>query len=437
MAFVLTSRERRWLALCIVLVVVVRLATLGAYPLMDTTEARYAEIARKMLETGDWLVPQFDYGVPFWGKPPLSTWLSAAAMALFGVNEFAARMPSLLLVVGCGALVHALAALRGGPDQARWTLALFAATALVFVAAGAVMTDPALALGTTLVDDGLLGRGPRPRPPPARGRDRVLRRHRDGPAREGTRRGRTRVRADRRRNAVDPIVASRVAAPALGRRHGADGCRDDRVVLGGGARVSGFPHLLPRRRALEALRGARLEGRPLRLGPCPHARHDLAVLDRSGASLVDWRAGLARPRRDAATRPRARSRRRPVACVSGSLGDDADAVLHAVGQHSRDLRAARTAGVRAARGRPLAPGRRHAGRGRIAARRAAGADRRRRLACRSSPPESSLCTDRWRPSARRRPSYAPTSERAPKEHRASSTFRSDRIRPSSIRAARR
>ena len=64
--------------------------------------------------------------------------------------EFAARLPSLVLLAGCGALVCALAAQRGGRDQALWTLALFAATAMVFVAAGATMTDPALMLGTTL-----------------------------------------------------------------------------------------------------------------------------------------------------------------------------------------------------------------------------------------------------------------------------------------------
>ncbi len=150
MAAALTARERSWLALLIVVVVGVRLATLAAYPLMDSTESRYAEIARKMLETGDWLVPQFDYGVPFWGKPPLSTWLSAASMAAFGINEFAARLPSFLLLLCCGAPIAVLAASRGGRDQALWTLALFATTGLVFVAAGAVMTDPALALGTTL-----------------------------------------------------------------------------------------------------------------------------------------------------------------------------------------------------------------------------------------------------------------------------------------------
>lgn len=38
-------------------------------PLMDKTEARYAEIARIMVETGDWIVPHIDYGVPFWAKP--------------------------------------------------------------------------------------------------------------------------------------------------------------------------------------------------------------------------------------------------------------------------------------------------------------------------------------------------------------------------------
>lgn len=150
MALALTARERHWLALLIVAVVGVRLATLAAYPLTDPTEARYGEIARKMLETGQWVMPQFEYGVPFWGKPPLSTWLSAAAMGAFGVNEFAARLPSLLLMMGCGALVYLLGALRTDRDAAAWSLAIFATTGLNFVAAGAVMTDPALTVGTTL-----------------------------------------------------------------------------------------------------------------------------------------------------------------------------------------------------------------------------------------------------------------------------------------------
>ena len=48
-----------------------RFATMGIYPLSDTTEARYAEVARKMLELGDWITQWYEYGVPFWAKPPL------------------------------------------------------------------------------------------------------------------------------------------------------------------------------------------------------------------------------------------------------------------------------------------------------------------------------------------------------------------------------
>jgi 4-amino-4-deoxy-L-arabinose transferase-like glycosyltransferase len=150
MAVSLTPQERRGLLIGIGLLVAVRLATLGAYPVMDSTESRYAEIARKMLETGNWLMPQFAYGVPFWGKPPLSTWLSAASMWAFGVNEFAARLPALLLLAGSGALVFKLARLRAGRDGALLASTFFATTLCVFLAAGAVMTDAALLLGTTL-----------------------------------------------------------------------------------------------------------------------------------------------------------------------------------------------------------------------------------------------------------------------------------------------
>ena len=65
----------------------------GALPLMDKTEARYGEIARLMAETGEWVVLQIDYGVPFWAKPPLSTWASALSISLFGAHEFFVRLP--------------------------------------------------------------------------------------------------------------------------------------------------------------------------------------------------------------------------------------------------------------------------------------------------------------------------------------------------------
>ena len=144
------ARERQWLVGLLLLALLIRVATLGVYPLMDNTEARYAEIARKMVETGDWLMPQFRYGVPFWSKPPLSIWLTAIAYLGLGINEFAARLPSLLVCLPVAGMTYALAAQRDGPDRALRATVVLVTTPLFFVSAGAVMTDPALFLGTSL-----------------------------------------------------------------------------------------------------------------------------------------------------------------------------------------------------------------------------------------------------------------------------------------------
>lgn len=126
-----------------------RLVSLGLYPVMDKTEARYAEIARKMAEMDDWVTPWFDHGVPFWGKPPLSFWMSAASFKVLGVGEFAARLPHWLAACAIAWLVWGWLAERSR-REAVIALALVTGTAALFLAAGAVMTDIALALGTTM-----------------------------------------------------------------------------------------------------------------------------------------------------------------------------------------------------------------------------------------------------------------------------------------------
>ena len=78
------SFSRRLIFALIILLMIARLASMAILPLMDTTEARYAEIGRKMVELGDWVTPWNDYGSPFWGKPPLSFWLTAMSFKLLG-----------------------------------------------------------------------------------------------------------------------------------------------------------------------------------------------------------------------------------------------------------------------------------------------------------------------------------------------------------------
>ncbi|SJZ33039.1 4-amino-4-deoxy-L-arabinose transferase [Trichlorobacter thiogenes] len=71
------------------------LTGLGSAPLIDPDEGRYAEIPREMLVRGDFVTPTLNY-VKYFEKPPLLYWVNAGSMAIFGQNEFAARLPSAL-----------------------------------------------------------------------------------------------------------------------------------------------------------------------------------------------------------------------------------------------------------------------------------------------------------------------------------------------------
>jgi 4-amino-4-deoxy-L-arabinose transferase-like glycosyltransferase len=68
---------------------------LGALGLVGPDEPRYAAIARAMAETHDWITPRL-WGTPWFEKPVLYYWVAGIAMRLFGVGEFAARLPSAL-----------------------------------------------------------------------------------------------------------------------------------------------------------------------------------------------------------------------------------------------------------------------------------------------------------------------------------------------------
>jgi 4-amino-4-deoxy-L-arabinose transferase-like glycosyltransferase len=143
--------RRTWKAVWVLLaaLIVLRLVLMAAWPLMDTTEARYADIARRMVAADDWITPWFDTGVPFWGKPPLSFWTTVASLRVFGFSEFAARLPHLLCMAAVVALAARLAA-EHTPGTGRTVGVLLAGALVVFTASGAVMTDGPLVLGITL-----------------------------------------------------------------------------------------------------------------------------------------------------------------------------------------------------------------------------------------------------------------------------------------------
>ena len=68
---------------------------LGTVPLFDWDELNFAESAREMIVSGNYLMVQINFE-PFWEKPPLFIWMQALSMKAFGINEFAARFPNVI-----------------------------------------------------------------------------------------------------------------------------------------------------------------------------------------------------------------------------------------------------------------------------------------------------------------------------------------------------
>ncbi len=113
---------------------------LGSRALNEPDEGRYAEIAREMIETGDWLVPHFWY-VPHFDKPPMTYWLEAASMTLFGQNEWAVRLPLALAALSGVFAVWCLAKSLGGQRVAVWSVLILQSSLLYFAMARMLTTD--------------------------------------------------------------------------------------------------------------------------------------------------------------------------------------------------------------------------------------------------------------------------------------------------------
>ncbi|TGN95915.1 glycosyltransferase family 39 protein [Burkholderia sp. USMB20] len=83
--------NRITLVLLVVALAIVWFAPLGLRHLIPSDEGRYAEMAREMFVTGDWITPRYN-GYKYFEKPPLQTWLNALTFAWFGIGEWQARL---------------------------------------------------------------------------------------------------------------------------------------------------------------------------------------------------------------------------------------------------------------------------------------------------------------------------------------------------------
>jgi 4-amino-4-deoxy-L-arabinose transferase-like glycosyltransferase len=113
---------------------------LGSRSLNEPDEGRYSEIAREMIETGNWLAPHLWY-LPHLDKPPMAYWLVAASMKLFGQNEWAARLPVALAGISGVWAVFLLGCSMGGRRAGFWSAVILQSSLLYFTMARMLTPD--------------------------------------------------------------------------------------------------------------------------------------------------------------------------------------------------------------------------------------------------------------------------------------------------------
>ena len=104
------SARREWLVAALLALVWLG-ASAWLWPLMLPDEGRYVGVAWEMLRSRDWLTPTLD-GLPFFHKPPLFYWVTAGAMQVFGLNEFATRAASVLAAAAAAGALYAFVSRR-------------------------------------------------------------------------------------------------------------------------------------------------------------------------------------------------------------------------------------------------------------------------------------------------------------------------------------
>ncbi|MGP6418026.1 ArnT family glycosyltransferase [Pseudomonas putida] len=122
---------------------------LGNHQLQGSTEARVAGIAMEMHLDDDWVTPRL-FGEAFLEKPPLSLWLDAGAMRVFGVSPWAVRLASAVAGLLSVVLLYGMLRRFGRPKAVAWTAGILLATmASYWSNVRGVGEDALLALGVT------------------------------------------------------------------------------------------------------------------------------------------------------------------------------------------------------------------------------------------------------------------------------------------------
>src|SRR5262249_15545365 len=121
------------------------LAGAAGYDHLTDDEIRYAEAGRQMVESGDWIIPEFN-GYPRYQKPILFYWLQAFAQGTLGRTPWAARLPAALAGTFLVLLVALLGKILWGQRGGLWSGIVFGVSVEIVLLSRMVMTDVVLLL---------------------------------------------------------------------------------------------------------------------------------------------------------------------------------------------------------------------------------------------------------------------------------------------------
>jgi 4-amino-4-deoxy-L-arabinose transferase-like glycosyltransferase len=134
------ATPRRWglrsLAILVLAWLILQIGGLFTPGLLDDVDSIYIEIAREMMQRHDYVTPYIN-GIRFFDKPPLLYWMAAGSMHLFGIHDWAARLPLALAVLALLLATYALGirlfvaiSPTANPDRGGFYAALALATSI-------------------------------------------------------------------------------------------------------------------------------------------------------------------------------------------------------------------------------------------------------------------------------------------------------------------
>ena len=118
---------------------------IDGHPYAVPSEARYIEIPRQMVDTGDWITPRLN-GVKYFEKPPLFYWVQAAQLTYFGLGEFSGRFWTAITTLALCLVTSVAAYKRYGRLEGVLSPLILASCILVYFSSRVVLLDAPVSL---------------------------------------------------------------------------------------------------------------------------------------------------------------------------------------------------------------------------------------------------------------------------------------------------